>query len=101
MSEVKQRGKVMRVGGNRCLPSGLQLNLCSQCFIWLSGDMISYLDDVGSLNCALHDFDCLSHIPDGKGSSDKKFISNHQTFSTEGCGQLDMRLGLFAISNTV
>ena len=101
MSEVKQRGKVMRVGGNRCLPSGLQLNLCSQCFIWLSGDLISYLDDVGNLNCALHDFDWLSHIPDGKGSSDKKFISNHQTFSTEGFGQLDMRLGLFAISNTI
>ena len=77
MSEVKQRkGEgVMRVGGNRCLPSGLQLNLCSQCFIWLSGDMISYLDDVGNLNCALHDFDCLSHIPDGKGSSDKKFTT--------------------------
>ena len=92
----------MRVGGNRCLPSGLQLNLFLQCFISLSGDLISYLDDdVGSLNCALHDFDCLSHIPDGKGSSDKKFISNHQTFSTGGCGQLDMRLGLFTISNTV
>ena len=60
---------------------------------------ISYLDDVGSLNCAFQGIDCLSHIPDGKGSSDKKFISNHQTFSTGGCGQLDMRLGLFTISN--
>ena len=27
---------------NRCLPSELQLNLCSQCFIWLSGDLIKF-----------------------------------------------------------
>ena len=37
-------------------------------------------------------FDCSSHIPDEKGAGDKKFKSNHQTFSAGGYGQLGTRL---------
>lgn len=38
-------------------------------------------------------FDCSSHILDKKGISDKKFKSNHQTFSPGGHSQLGMTLG--------
>jgi len=37
-------------------------------------------------------FDCSSHIPDEKGVGDKKFKSDHQTFSAGGRGRLGMRL---------
>jgi len=49
-----------------------------------------HFDDVTTVNCAL--CDCSSHIPDEKSVSDKKFESDHQMFSTGGCGRLGTKL---------
>ena len=49
---------------------------------------ILHFDDVS----ATFKFDYSSHVPNEKGFSDKKFKSNHQTFSAGGRGRLGTRL---------
>ena len=77
---------------NGILRNGQQLWCAVNGMTWVTSStedrimVILHFDDVSTFFLCALQFYCSSHTPDKKGVSNKKFKSNHQTFSGVGGG---------------